>query len=150
MAADPRRWAAFGNAMFPLTITTAAPVTLFLSSVAAGIPAAADDSIDRKVDLSRHLVRNPTTTFLVRVTGDSMVGACINAGDLLVVDSSIAPRDGKIVIAVVDGDLTVKRLRIRDGAASLEPENPAFAPITIGSESDTPILGVVTSVIHDL
>jgi DNA polymerase V len=131
-----------------LSDTIALP--LFLAPVSAGSPMSAEDYVERKLDISRHLVKNPATTFLVRVTGNSMTGAGIQSGDLLVVDSSIEAEDGKVVIAVVDGELTVKRLR-RDGEAiSLLPENPDYAPIELAIDASFQIWGVVTSVIHAL
>jgi DNA polymerase V len=82
---------------------------LFLESVSAGFPSPADDYLENKLDLNQHLIKNPPATFFVRVTGDSMVDAGIYSGDILVVDRSLNPKDGNIVIAVINGELTVKR-----------------------------------------
>src|SRR5210317_1673830 len=102
--------------IFPTASTTALRRPLFLSGVSAGFPSPADDYLDRKLDLNEYLVRNQAATFFVRVAGDSMVGAGINDNDILVVDRALEPGSGSIVIAVVNGDLTVKRL-IRSGTS---------------------------------
>jgi len=88
-------------------------IPLFAAGVPAGFPSPADDYIDRHLDLHEHLIEHPAATFYVRASGDSMVGAGIHDGDLLIVDRAVEPRDGHIVIAVVHGELTVKRLRRR-------------------------------------
>ncbi|MBZ0253898.1 MAG: hypothetical protein K8I02_11220, partial [Candidatus Methylomirabilis sp.] len=86
----------------------------------------------------------------VRVSGDSMIGAGIHDGDLLIVDRSIEPADGKVVIAVLDGELTVKRLRLRGGKARLVPENDRYPAIDAPEEGGLEIWGVVTNVVHSL
>ncbi len=121
---------------------------LFLESVSAGFPSPADDYLEGKLDLNQHLVRNPAATFFVRVTGDSMIEAGIHSGDVLVVDRSIEPKDGNIVIAVLDGDLTVKRLLRENGKVYLTPENPDYNRIEINEEMQFEVWGVVTTVIH--
>jgi len=124
-------------------------IPLYGSSVAAGsLTAAADDHIEANLDLSELLVRNPADTFLVRALGESMLNAGIQSDDILVVDKSIEPTSGKIVIAAVDGHLTVKRLQKTKSTLYLMPENTAFSPIEISAENDIHILGVVTNVIH--
>src|SRR5471030_2397814 len=85
---------------------------LFAARVPAGFPSPADDYIERSLDLNEHLIRHPAATFFVRASGDSMTGS-IHSGDLLVVDRSLEAADGSVVIAVIDGELTVKRLRRR-------------------------------------
>ena len=96
------------------------------------------------------LIREPAATFFVRAKGDSMIGAGIHDGDLLVVDRSAEPRDGRVVIAVINGELTVKRLARKNGKARLEPENPAYQPISFNEDDDVRLWGVVTNVIHPL
>ncbi|WP_347259114.1 translesion error-prone DNA polymerase V autoproteolytic subunit, partial [Methylocaldum sp.] len=91
---------------------------------------------------------HPAATFFVRVKGDSMEGAGIRDGDLLVVDRALEPGHGRIVIAVVNGELTVKRLALREGEAWLEPENPAYAPLKLTEGLDCIVWGVVKHVIH--
>ena len=128
------------------------PVELPLaeSRVPAGFPSPADDYIARHLDLNEHLIRHPAATFFVRVAGDSMTGAGINDGDILVVDRSLEAADGKVVIAVVAGELVVKRLRRRDDEWLLLAEGGGYPPIVAGEDGDFEVWGVVTSVIHSL
>jgi DNA polymerase V len=121
---------------------------LYSSKVQAGFPSPADDFMEGKLDLNQYLIKRPAATFLVRATGDSMINAGIHEGDLLVVDRSLTPLDGKVVIAAVDGYLTVKRLGIRKDAMWLFPENDKYPPIEVNPEADNYIWGVVTNVIH--
>jgi len=123
---------------------------LFASRVPAGFPSPADDYIDQRLDLNDHLIDHPAATFFVRVTGDSMTGASIHDGDLLVVDRALEPVDGRIVIAAINGELTVKRLSLREGVAWLLPENPAYTPLPITEGLDCVVWGVVTRVIHSV
>ena len=120
---------------------------LYASRIPAGFPSPADDYVDKRLDLN-DLIERPAATFFVTVTGDSMTGASIHDGDLLVVDRSLEPSDGKIVIAAVNGELTVKRLALREGHAWLMPENPAFPPLQLKEGLECVIWGVVTRVIH--
>lgn len=126
------------------------PVMLpfYTSRIAAGFPSPADDHLDAPLDLNEHLVKHPAATFIVKVEGDSMSGAGIYAGDLLVVDRSLEAQSGAIVVAVVNGELTVKRLRVERKRARLVPENPAFQPIEIQDGTDLVIWGVVAHVIR--
>jgi len=123
---------------------------IFMATVPAGFPSPAADYEEGKLDLNRHLIRNPAATFFVRVTGDSMIKAGIHSGDLLVVDRSIEPRDKNVVIAVVNGELTVKRIRIRKNRLTLEAENEAYQSQEINDEMEFEVWGVVTNVIHAL
>jgi DNA polymerase V len=120
---------------------------LYASRVPAGFPSPADDYVDQRLDLN-DLIERPASTFFVTVTGDSMTGASIHDGDLLMVDRSLEPIDGKIVIAAINGELTVKRLALKNGQAWLIPENPAYAPLELKEGLDCVIWGVVTRVIH--
>lgn len=121
---------------------------LFLSGVSAGFPSPAEDYIDRKLDLNELLIANPAATFFVRVSGDSMTGAGIHHDDILIVDRSLEAASGSIVIAVYNGELTVKRL-VRDAEGSrLVAENPNYPPLHINGEDGCEIWGVVTSVVH--
>jgi DNA polymerase V len=123
---------------------------LFLSGVSGGFPSPADDYLDRKLDLNEHLVKNPAATFFVRVAGDSMTGVGINDNDILVVDRSLEPVNNNIVIAVVNGELTVKRLVKSRNSCCLVAENPDYPPLDIGDEMELEIWGVVTFAIHAL
>ena len=110
-------------------------IPLFQNRVAAGVPTIVEDAVEERVDLSSYLVKNPDSTFLVRAEGDSMLNVGIFHGDLLIVDSSIRPQSGHIVIAVVNGELTVKRLELKDKHITLHPENPDYEAITITQSS---------------
>lgn len=123
---------------------------LFLESVSAGFPSPADDYLEGKLDLNDLLVRNPTATFFVRVTGDSMIDSGIFSDDILVVDRSLEPKSGSIVIAVIDAELTVKRLHKQKNKVFLLPENQNYKPIEITKEMSFEVWGVVTTVIHSV
>lgn len=122
---------------------------LYLSKVQAGFPSPADDYIERYLDLNSEFIKHPSATFLVTATGDSMINVGIFSGDILIVDRSIDAVDGKIIIAALDGQLTVKRLSRKNGRVQLVPENPKYNPIDITEEQDVVIWGVVIRVIHE-
>ena len=128
--------------------TTARP--LFLSGVSAGFPSPADDYLDRRLDLNEHLIKNPAATFFVKVAGDSMTGAGINDDDMLIVDRSLEPASGNIVIAVINGELAVKRLLKKNGNCQLVAENQHYPPLDINEDTPLEIWGVVTYAIHSL
>jgi DNA polymerase V len=123
---------------------------LFSGKVAAGFPSPADDYIEKTLDLNELLVQKPAATFFVRAEGESMLGAGIHPNDILVVDRSIKPVSGKIVICALNGELTVKRLKSDSGVIILAAENPAYADIILNADMNMVIWGVVTHVIHDL
>ena len=126
----------------------ARPLRQYTCRVAAGFPSPADDHLEGPLDLNAHLVAHPAATFVVRVEGDSMTGAGIRDGDLLVVDRSREAKSGSIVVAVVDGALTVKRLRVGRQGVRLEPENPAYKPIVVREDAELVIWGVVAHAIR--
>ena len=138
------------DAVYAPDLSTRYKLPVFLGRLPAGFPSPADDYIEGKLDLNRHLIKHPAATFFVRVTGDSMTGAGIHSGDLLIVDRSLEAVDGNVIVAALDGDLTVKRLRKRDGTLSLVPENRSYQPIDITEQQSFEIWGVVTNVIHAL
>jgi DNA polymerase V len=121
---------------------------LYATRVTAGFPSPSDEHVEAKLDLNQHLVKHPAATFFVRVEGDSMIGAGIYADDILVVDRSLKPSNGKIVIAILNGELTVKRLQIKQGSLKLLPENDQYPVIHITEEMNFSLWGVVTYVIH--
>jgi DNA polymerase V len=131
-----------------LTEQSRLSLPLYSSKIQAGFPSPADDYIERYLDLNQHLIQHPSATFILTASGESMTGAGIHPGDMLLVDKSIEAVDGSIVIAALDGELTVKRLSRKAGCVQLLPENPAFKPIDITEEQDLHIWGVVTYVIH--
>jgi len=120
---------------------------IYSHKVVAGFPSPADDYIEDKLDLNQHLIQNKEATFMLRVQGDSMKDIGIMDGDILIVDKSLNPTDGKIVIAAVDGELTVKRLSAKSTGTWLVPENDHYPPILVRPESDITIWGVVTATI---
>lgn len=121
---------------------------LFSARIPAGFPSPADDYIDRRLDLNELLIKHPSATFFVKVSGDSMTGAGIHSGDTLIVDRAETPVNSSIVIAALDGELTVKRLVIENNRAFLKAENPGYAPIAVGPDSGFEVWGVVIHVIH--
>ncbi len=123
-------------------------IPFFADAVQAGFPSPAGDYIEKRLDLNELMVKRPAATFFVRAQGDSMIKAGIHSGDILVVDKSIEVSNNMIVIAVVDGELTVKRYRIIKDKHFLVAENEKFKPIEIAQESDFRVWGVVTYVIH--
>jgi DNA polymerase V len=123
---------------------------LLTCSVPAGFPSAADDHLDLPLDLNAHLVAHPAATFFIRACGESMRGAGIHDGDLLVVDRAVEPIDGHVVVAMVDGELTVKRLVYRRGRLALAPENPTYKVIELDPEAGVDVWGVVTHAIHKM
>lgn len=123
---------------------------VFLSPVSAGFPSPAADYEHERLDLNHYLVSNPSATFFVRAAGDSMINAGIYADDLLIVDRSLEPRDGSVVIAVLDGEITVKRIRFNRRRIRLEAENDLYPGLDIGQEADFQVWGVVTHAIHAL
>lgn len=123
---------------------------LFLSKVPAGFPSPADDYLEGKLDLNEHLIKHKAATFFVRVTGDSMLGAGIHDGDLLIVDRALEAQDKSVVVAVVNGEFTVKRIKKEQGRVWLVPENKNYQPLEMQEGSELEVWGVVTNVIHKL
>jgi DNA polymerase V len=122
----------------------------YLSKVSAGFPSPAEDYLDKKLDLNDYLIKNPAATFFVRVNGTSMINAGIKAGDLLIVDRSLEPKDKKIVVAILNGEFTVKRILKKGEKLFLAPENESFPAIEIKEEMDFEIWGCVICVIHQV
>jgi DNA polymerase V len=131
----------------PATGKQTAPIPLYGHKVEAGFPSPADDYIEGRLSLDTHLIQHRDATFFVRAKGNSMVGAGIFDGDLLVVDRSLTPSSGDIVIAVLDAELTVKRFIQRDELVILKPENPDFKEIILHEGQELQVWGVVTSTI---
>ncbi|MEO6729025.1 MAG: translesion error-prone DNA polymerase V autoproteolytic subunit [Candidatus Dojkabacteria bacterium] len=138
------------TSIHPIDNTKGIALPIYLESVKAGFPSPADDFIDKKLDLNEFLVKHPVATFFVRVSGDSMLGAGIHSGDILVVDRALDGHNDNIVVAVINGELTIKRLKMNKGRVILMPENSNYKPIVITEEDTFSIWGVVTSVIHKL
>lgn len=138
------------QAVYAPDLSTRYKLPVFLGRLPAGFPSPADDYLEGKLDLNRHLIKHPAATFFVRVSGDSMIEAGIHTGDLLVVDRSLEATDGNVIVAALDGELTVKRLSTRDKTIRLLPENHNYQPIEIQPHQSFEIWGVVTNVIHAL
>jgi DNA polymerase V len=123
---------------------------LYSDLISAGFPSPAEDYIDKKLDLNEYLIKNRPATFLVKVNGNSMINSGIYDGDILVVDRSAEPANNKIVIGVIDGEFTVKRIIKKAKKLFLQPENENFKPIEITEDMDFKIWGIVTFAIHKL
>lgn len=136
----------FSPAQTPISV----PLPLFIVKVSAGFPSPADDCVEKTLDLNELLIQKPAATFFVRAQGESMLGAGIHPNDILIVDRSLEPAPGKIIICALNGELTVKRLE-RDGEQwLLRAENPDYPAIFLYDELELVIWGVVTNVIHPL
>ena len=125
-------------------------VTLYLNSVCAGFSSPASDYLEGEIDLNRYLIKNPLATFIVKSQGNCMLQAGIHSGDLLIVDKSIKPKNNSIVIASINGDLIVKRIKISGKKFLLTSDNKEYGNIKINNESDIFIWGIVTKVIHNV
>jgi DNA polymerase V len=136
--------------LWPMPWPRVLPLPLFSGKVAAGFPSPADDFVEKSLDLNELLVQKPAATFFVRAQGESMLGAGIHPNNILVVDRSIEPVPGKIVICALDGELTVKRLERDNEQWQLKAENPDYPDIVIYEALELVIWGVVTNVIHPL
>lgn len=121
---------------------------LMNTPVRAGFPNPAEEAGGFALDLNEYLVKRPTSTYYLRIEGDSMTGAGITSGDIVVVDKSLEARTGDIVVAAVDGDFTLKRLKKQGSEAWLIAENPDYSPIALHEATDAALWGVVTFVIH--
>lgn len=120
------------------------------SGISAGFPSPADDFIDVSIDLNKELIKHPNSTFYGRVRGDSMIGAGLSDGDLLIIDKSLEPKDNKIAVCFIDGEFTVKRIKIVKGGVNLVAENDAYAPIRVTEDNDFIVWGIVTTVIKSV
>ena len=138
----------FGKAYFP-EIQSELKLPLFGSRIAAGFPSPATDYIEEMIDLNKHLVSNPASTYYIKTTGNSMNGALIRNEDLLIVDFAIPVNDGYNVICWLDGEYTVKTFRKKGSQLMLEPANPDFELIPLLEGMDFEFYGVVTYSIHD-
>ena len=116
--------------------------------ISAGFPSPADDFKETRISLDRELVKNKEATFYARVSGDSMVGAGLDDGDLLVIDRSLNPENGKIAVCLVDGEFTVKRIAVNEESLYLMPENDNFSPIKITTAMNFQVWGIITHIIH--
>jgi DNA polymerase V len=120
----------------------------FLScGISAGFPSPAMDFIDLNIDLNKHLIEHPSATYYGRVQGESMSNAGINNDDLLVIDRSVEPTEGKIAVCYLDGEFTLKRIKLKNNQLWLMPENDNYKPILVNENSDFRVWGIVTYII---
>src|SRR5690554_4536923 len=126
-----------------ITQSITVEIPLISLSISAGFPSPADDFLDLNIDLNKHLIKNPSTTFFGRVSGSSMIEAGISEGDLLIIDKSIEPKSGQIAVCFIDGEFTIKRIKKEKDCVWLLPENKDYKPIRVTEENDFLIWGVV-------
>lgn len=123
---------------------------LYVGNINAGFPSPADDYLELKIDLTRELVKHPEATFYARVRGKSMINAGLDDGDVLIIDRSLEPTDGKIAVCYIDGEFTIKRLKVEKDICWLMPENEDFSPIKVTEENDFIVWGIVSYIIKKL
>ncbi|KGD82543.1 DNA polymerase V [Pantoea sp. PNA 14-12] len=133
----------------PAKVSTPLQLPLFVERVPCGFPSPAQDYVEQRIDLNKLIVQHPSSTYFVRVSGESMSGAGINDGDMLVVDSALVASHGDIVVAAIEGEFTVKRLQLQP-CLQLMPMNRQFKPIVISTEDALEVFGVVTYVIKSV
>jgi DNA polymerase V len=131
----------------PEEITNITGAQFFDTGISAGFPSPAEDFSENRMSLDNELIRNKETTFYARVSGQSMIGAGLDDNDLLVIDRSIEPENNKIAVCFLDGEFTVKRLRVDSEGIWLKPENPNYPIIRINEDNNFVIWGIVTNVI---
>ncbi|KAA6231803.1 translesion error-prone DNA polymerase V autoproteolytic subunit [Chlorobium phaeovibrioides] len=124
------------------------PLPVAGSAVAAGFPSPAEDHEEMSLDLNKALIRHPAATFYARVKGSSMMDAGIEDGDLLIIDKALEPKDGDVAVCFIDGEFTVKRIRLEDGDLFLVPANPLFQPVRVTEENEFLVWGIVSYIIH--
>jgi DNA polymerase V len=125
-------------------------ISFIADEVSAGFPSPAADFMENSIDLNKELSDNPLATFYIKVKGNSMIDAGINDKDVLVVDRSLEPQHNKIAICFIDGEFTVKRIKLKDNTLQLAPENKNYEPIYITEENQLIIWGIVTYVIKKI
>ena len=141
------RFALKPGIFIPRTFTVCA-LPLLESRVPAGFPSPADDYLEQHLDLNEFLIEHPAATFFMRVEGDSIIGAGIQSGDLIIVDRAAPVGDNKVVVATVNGEFTIKRIKQRGTTLMLMPDNDQYPPLMVTDEMQVEVWGVVTYVIH--
>jgi DNA polymerase V len=136
--------------IFRISTNTSFCTTLVETGISAGFPSPADDFLDASIDLNKALIKNKDATFYGRVKGDSMIGAGIHDGDLLIIDKSIESKNDKIAVCFIDGDFTVKRIQITKDIIWLIAENKNYPPIKVNQDNDFLIWGIVTHVVKSV
>lgn len=133
--------------IFSALTETALMLPFVEQGISAGFPSPADDFLDISIDLNKELIKNPSATFYGRVKGDSMKDAGLDDGDLLIIDKSLEPVNNKIAVCFIDGEFTVKRIKIEKDIIWLIAENIAYQPIRVTADNEFIIWGIVTTVI---
>lgn len=123
-------------------------IKLYTTSISAGFPSPAEDHMDITLDINEYLVKHPSSTFYIYVKGDSMIDSGIFDGDLLIVDRSLEVKSNSVVVAVIDGEFTVKKIKKDSGNLYLIPQNKKYKPILLENNMDFQIWGIVTHTIH--
>jgi DNA polymerase V len=136
--------------IYSAEITTCMDIPLVEGGISAGFPSPADDFLDLSIDLNKEFIKNKEATFYGRVKGDSMKNAGLSDGDLLIIDKSLEPKNGKIAVCFIDGEFTVKRIKIEKKVCWLVPENENYQSIKVTEENDFIIWGIVTTVIKSV
>ena len=133
--------------IFPVSVDTVLEIPVVSTAISAGFPSPALDFIDLSIDMNKHLIKRPSSTFYGRVKGQSMKDVGITDGDLLVIDKSISPKNDQIAVCYVDGEFTIKKIKLEQDVCWLIPANDAYQPIRVTSQNDFLIWGIVTHVI---
>jgi DNA polymerase V len=128
--------------------TSPANLPFVSATVSAGFPSPAEDYVEKSLDLNQYIIKHPSATFYIRVKGNSMEGAGISDGDLLVVDRALEPRENDIAVCVIDSEFTVKRIMKKKDSIYLVPENPQYKPLKITENNNFQIWGIVSFIIH--
>ena len=135
--------------IFPVSVDTVLEIPVVSTAISAGFPSPALDFIDLSIDMNKHLIKRPSSTFYGRVKGQSMKDVGITDGDLLVIDKSITPKNDQIAVCYVDGEFTIKKIKLEQDVCWLIPANDAYQPIRVTSQNDFLIWGIVTHVIKE-
>ncbi|MCP4177651.1 MAG: translesion error-prone DNA polymerase V autoproteolytic subunit [bacterium] len=131
------------------SILSEVKIPIATEHVSAGFPSPAENYMDNPLDLNKHLIKNPPATFFVKVDGDSMINAGIQPGDILIVDRSLEVQNNDVIIAIINGEFTVKRLIIKNNICILQPENSKYKPLKITDAMDFEVWGKVITLIHN-
>jgi DNA polymerase V len=133
--------------VFPADVSSELELPFVENGIKAGFPSPAADFIDVCIDLNKHLIKNPASTFYGRIKGNSMRDAGLHDGDIVIIDKSLEPADGKIAVCFIDGDFTIKRIKKEKDGCWLMPANPEFSPIHVTEHNQFLIWGIVTYII---
>lgn len=135
---------------FSVSNSSKTEIPLAESSISAGFPSPAEDFIDKSIDLNKIFIKNKDATFYARVKGDSMIDAGLNDGDLIIIDKSIDPQNNKIAVCFIDGEFTVKRIKIEKDCIWLVAANEKYKPIKVTKDNEFLIWGIVTTILKSV